>query len=1008
MSSVFISEHNDQSQPPEPTRPKRPRSSYACSRCKKKKVKCDFAQPTCKRCAASNSECEYATPPRRVDKSAFKALGIHVESLRNRMQKLQDELDIMRQAINTTPGNENQPPSSVTATVAASSTTPSPVPVPVSDTTTTNCTTASLPFATANKMKPACVVMENAAAAVAAAAASPFPNQSPAPAASAQQHRYPPDSTWRMELPPTIQHTDVNDMAAMCQALLDGISHLNINNESAITDQQHHMTNNNNHAQHNIMGDAAIDALTRNCYHCCFLPYQSVETKNGNAPSPLLTYSIRAWVAQHACIFHQACHGVDPTLVGEPYYKGAQQLLMDQGSKDSAPTLTTIHALLNLYMYQISNGRSDLAHSHIGMAVRMAQELGLHRRPTRRKRSTKEDIKQAEKRKRLWWSVYWLDLWAALGSNRPAMVDDLECNVDPPMRLDNENDEIGYRIGYGVHSIRLLRIRKDIINQLSLHQANDALLSAITKLEQTLRQWSADLPLELRFPMSGTLEGKGAFKDEACLLLTIQHHTTWIMLHKFFLPRHQLVKMAQQQHDDHPNSLLSLNICTRAAIAITRALEMYASNGSWCQFYYVLDGVLVSIAVHQLNALSNDAGIACLAQRNLIATANILGNSPMIYMQNVRQVIENIQTFLRKEGMPTRLEDVPPVDGNAVLRQSTGSSRYRQQPSSEGAVNSVNADATVSSMVSGSSPSGTTPSPTTVHNTMHQTTPHAPRPSSYDMYISPEHDGMTTTQQSSSSSNVGMVSAATMATTSNMMAPGVFFHDDPLMEFHLSGRDGNMLFMGGNEIQPTHTMNTSSEAALAQHMFGSATVDTQQFTTVNEESHHIYTTRPFPASESAAAAAAAVMYQQQQPRPPPQQHQQPSKIAPTPNNVYPHHHQHHQQQHPMYTQHTFPSPMRSTQQQRQQQRPMASGAAHYNIMPTAYDPAMFASVDPSVNPALLSQTNHPQQYNAHSTFPPNNGTDDDNEATASTNGYSTAGYARMATKRSRGDWDNGG
>lgn len=31
MSSVFISESNDQSQPPEPTRPKRPRSSYAVS-----------------------------------------------------------------------------------------------------------------------------------------------------------------------------------------------------------------------------------------------------------------------------------------------------------------------------------------------------------------------------------------------------------------------------------------------------------------------------------------------------------------------------------------------------------------------------------------------------------------------------------------------------------------------------------------------------------------------------------------------------------------------------------------------------------------------------------------------------------------------------------------------------------------------------------------------------------------------------------------------------------------
>lgn len=944
-----------------------------------------------------------------------------------RMQKMQDELDTMRQALNTTPGNENQPPSA--AAIASSSTTPSPVPVSATDTTTANnncTTTASLPFATTNTMKPASVVMENAAAAV-AAAASPFPNQTSAPAASAQ-HRYPPpEGAWRMEhLPPTIHHTDVTDMAAMYQALLDGISHLNINNESAMADhhqQQQHMTttNNNNHAQHNIMGDAAIDELTKNWYPCCFLPYQSVETKNGNDPTPLLTCSIRAWVVQHACIFHQACPGVDPTLVGEAYYNHAQQSLMGQGTTPTLPTLTTIHALLNLYMYQISNGRSDLAHTHIGMAVRMAQELGLHRRPTRRKRATKEETRQAERKKRLWWSVYWLDLWAALGSNRAPMVDDMECNVDPPQKLDNENEETGYRINYGVHSIRLLRIRKDIINQLPLHQDKEALLSAISNLDLTLKQWFAELPAELRFPISGTLEGKGAFKDEACLLLIIQYHTTWIMLHKFFLPRHQLDKMEQQQHDDHPNALLSLNTCTRAAIAITRALELYADNGSWCQFYFVLDGVLVSIAVHQLNALSTDAGIACLSQRNLIATANVLRNSPMIYMQKVQRVIENIETFLRRESMPTRLEDVPPVDQNAVLRQS-GGSRYRQQAAA--AEGTINANA----MLSGSSPSGTTPSPTTVHNTMHQTTPQAPRPSSYDMYNLPEHNGMAPTQQQSpSSSDVRMASASTMPTTSNLMASGVFY--DPLMDFHLSGRDGGMLFMSGNEMQPTHAINTSSEAALAQHMFVSATVDTQQFTAVNEEPHHIYTNRPFPASESAAAAAAAVMYQHHQRPPPPptqqqqqQQHhhhhphphqQQPSKIAaapPPPNNVYPNHHQHHQ--HSMYTQHhTYPSPMRPTQQQQQhqhQQRPMANGTPHYTVMPSAYDAAMFAPVDPSVNPALLSQTSHPQQYNTHPTFPPNAGTDDDSEAAASTGGYNTAGYARMAAKRSRGDWDNGG
>ncbi|CAO3628677.1 unnamed protein product [Mucor hiemalis] len=68
-SSVFVPESSgspQQQKQPEQARPKRPRSSLACIRCRKKKVKCDFVQPTCGRCAIAGLPCSYATPPRRV------------------------------------------------------------------------------------------------------------------------------------------------------------------------------------------------------------------------------------------------------------------------------------------------------------------------------------------------------------------------------------------------------------------------------------------------------------------------------------------------------------------------------------------------------------------------------------------------------------------------------------------------------------------------------------------------------------------------------------------------------------------------------------------------------------------------------------------------------------------------------------------------------------------------------------------------------------------------------
>ncbi|KAI8063819.1 hypothetical protein BC940DRAFT_218152, partial [Gongronella butleri] len=49
-----------------PTKPKRTKVTLACLLCRKKKVKCDGAQPTCSRCTAKGHVCEYSerTRPR--------------------------------------------------------------------------------------------------------------------------------------------------------------------------------------------------------------------------------------------------------------------------------------------------------------------------------------------------------------------------------------------------------------------------------------------------------------------------------------------------------------------------------------------------------------------------------------------------------------------------------------------------------------------------------------------------------------------------------------------------------------------------------------------------------------------------------------------------------------------------------------------------------------------------------------------------------------------------------
>ncbi|RCH81512.1 Transcriptional activator, partial [Rhizopus stolonifer] len=408
-----------------------------------------------------------------------------------------------------------------------------------------------------------------------------------------------------------------------------------------------------------------LDNLMHTCYHTCFLAYQIVDkdafmqqymSKEGL--EPLLANSIHAWVSKHGCIYHHANNGHSATTMGEFYFKEARQSLK-RCFDISSPT--TIHALLNLYMYQLSSERSSLAYLYIGLAIRMAQDLKFHK-----KEHMSADLNQRETNKRLWWSAYWLDLCAALESNRPTMVDDKDCDLDYPVRLEHEDDETGYRVHFAVYSIKLMRIRKDITKHLPSEQSGQSLLSAISRLENALTNWLSELPNDLHFDdQASVFQKTGSFRDEACLILNIQYQTTWIMLHKFFLPK--------QDQTATPVALLSLNICTKAANLITRMLSIYAANLNWCQFFYAMDGIIASVTIHQVNAQSSEKEVSCLAQRNLIMTANVLKESPLMYMVRVCEIIESIEGFLKKNGLSSNLHDLPPVSEDSINQQSISS-----------------------------------------------------------------------------------------------------------------------------------------------------------------------------------------------------------------------------------------------------------------------------------------------------------------------------------------------
>ncbi|KAI8368915.1 fungal-specific transcription factor domain-containing protein [Choanephora cucurbitarum] len=603
---------------------KRPRSSLACIRCRKKKVKCDFIQPTCSRCANADLVCDYATPPRRVDGLAFDKLGGNVEDLKERMQRTYRELIMMR-----------------------------------------------------DNMHPMFLGK---------------PNHS--------NHTIQPENQqvkWKISFVSSGLRIDTNiaNIADLYRILLNGIRQLNVNHDNSaglsnvISDKHRNENNslskpsweknsltkdrlwevNDSEAQKILTGNVqpatittsnatmlfskeTLKHLVQTCYHSCFLPYQILDQdefmEKYNTPGglePILMNSIHAWVSKHGCIYHNTPHTYqNPATIGESYFLKARKLLKKRFDQSN---FTTIQALLNLYMYQLSSERSNLAYLYIGLAIRMAQDLKLHK-----KDYMPSDPKEKERNKRLWWSAYWLDLDAALGSNRPTMVDDKDIDIDYPSKLDSEDQETGYRIQFSVEFIKLMRIRKDIAKHLPSEQSGQSLLSAISRLEAALTNWLHQLPHEFKYdPNNDNLFVKtGSFRDEAQLILNIAYQATWIMLHRFFVPK--------VDQPASPVALLSLDICTKSATLITAMLEIYAAQCHWCHLFYTLDGILASVSIHRLNAAMRAEGeeeMVSNAQRHLLLTAYILRSSPLIYKEKVIKIVESIDDFFKSHNLESKM-----------------------------------------------------------------------------------------------------------------------------------------------------------------------------------------------------------------------------------------------------------------------------------------------------------------------------------------------------------------
>ncbi|KAG1021756.1 hypothetical protein G6F26_008191 [Rhizopus arrhizus] len=127
-----------------------------------------------------------------------------------------------------------------------------------------------------------------------------------------------------------------------------------------------------------------------------------------------------------------------------------------------------------------------------GMAIKMAQDLGLHRSSFQN-----QGLSEAESagRKRLWWSAYVIDRFVSASVSRPMTISDADCDLEYP----DETEYVEF-----VHTIKLSRIvgeahkalRSPKFQQLPDRKARTE--NTCRYIQQRLDEWRNDLPPQFR------------------------------------------------------------------------------------------------------------------------------------------------------------------------------------------------------------------------------------------------------------------------------------------------------------------------------------------------------------------------------------------------------------------------------------------------------------------------------------------------------------------------------
>ncbi|CAK7231815.1 hypothetical protein SBRCBS47491_008057 [Sporothrix bragantina] len=306
----------------------------------------------------------------------------------------------------------------------------------------------------------------------------------------------------------------------------------------------------------------------------------------------------------------QAKQGND--TLHEQYYRHA--LSLASGAETPERSVSQVSFLLAQCFYLLAVCRTDTCWTTLGLAVRIAQSIGLHvdadaTRPRSRlkpKYTQTLAFRNAELRRRVWYCIYVLDRLLALQLGRPPAIHDEGCHLRLPSRLgdgdihwlggDGDDNSVSTPVqppldpatptvgDYFLCMISLSRIIGHVLRDLySPRAGNDSnsidnndndtssdiltdwLLPSTKRLDRQLLEWRRTLPRKLRFDFGHAFDNTAASSTAAVFkrqrnMLAIKFHHLRAVIHRPYLCLPLLKRLEEESSGDEGGGNSNKNV----------------------------------------------------------------------------------------------------------------------------------------------------------------------------------------------------------------------------------------------------------------------------------------------------------------------------------------------------------------------------------------------------------------------------------------------------------------